>query len=799
MSFSSGGLYFVENKGQLHDQNGKARSDIAFYASTNNFSIFVGSGQVHYQLKTAERPAKDCGGKFSCSKSANPQYRGAIIPTDLDDQYATSRVDVSLRNSDPNAKVIYSECKAYSEHYYLSGAPVAGIHAASFRKVTIKNVYPDIDWVFYIKGTELEYEFVVGPAGDVADISLQYSGALATSINEQHDLRIVTPIGEITEHAPLCYKTISKPDSQYPGYGYLSSGYHLQNNVLTYDIEEKNSLVIDPGIAWGTYFGEDSSVTVFYGVTTDKHANIIAAGKTFSTGLVATSGSFQDVIGGDMDAFLVKFDSSGNRIWATYYGSDGSDWAAGVQLDTFGHIFIGGCTNSTSGIVTPGCQQPVYGGGSFNGFLAMFDTSGVRHWCTYLGGTSATEPDAVCTDYIGHVYVTGLTNDGTNISTPGSCQPSPGGGHDLCLVQYDTTGARIWGTYYGGPSDEFRGDVATDFSNNVFLSGWTSSTSGIATATGYQHVFGGVSDAFLVKFNSSGARQWGTYYGGPASENTGGLTVDIYGFIYLLGNTSSDAGVASPGCYQPLRGGLQDAFIAKFENAGGTRLWGTYYGGPGDENTDYSKIVSDSAENVYITGTTTSTSGLVSTGIWQTFYGGGDMDGFVAKYNGHGIQQWSSYLGGEATDQPFALAYDGKNAYVCGTTNSTTNIATPGSFLPTGGGLTYYNQGFMVKISDYIPTAIPSLSDSDASFLLYPSPNDGTFAVSTTLSRQTSETVKITVSDLAGKTVYQNETTAVSRLFSCEVRLNKGLPNGIYILKLMDQEGVRTTSFTLTQ
>ena len=796
---SSNNLYFVENKGQLADEFGNKRTDIQFYATTNSFSFFAGKGKVHYQLKKAE---------YSCELPEVKSPGQTPLPIDEINRAVVAsapvcteynRVDVELLNSRPNAEIIFSDKQEYYENYYTANCPLDGIHANTYKRITYKNVYPDIDWVFYVKGNKLEYEFVIGPNGDKSQIKLQYSGAESTYINENRDLKIRTPLGDITEHAPLCYKTNTLNQNHSENTNYLPSHYTLTHNVLTYEVAGENSLVIDPSIEWGTYYGLDSSVTMFYGLSCDNAANIYAAGKTYSTALIATSGSFQGSIGGDMDACLVKFDSSGNRLWATYYGSAGTDWATGVSYDNAGHVFMGGCTSSNSGMVTPGCQQPVYGGGSFNGFLARFTTSGIRQWCTYLGGNSATEPVSVCTDHIGHVYISGLTNDNTNISTPGSCQPAPGGGHDLFVIQYDTLGVRQWGTYYGGSGDEFRGEICTDASNNLYFCGWTYSSTHIATAGTYQSAIGGNSDAFLVKFNSAGVRQWGTYYGGPLGETTGALSVDSYGLVYLFGTTSSDAGIASPGCYQPTRGGGQDAFIAKFDPTSGHRFWGTYYGGPGDEVTTYSKICSDYDDNVFITGTTTSATGLASYGAWQSAYAGGNYDGFVAKFNGHGIEFWSTYLGGEADDNPTAIVYDGLNAYICGTSNSTTNIATPGSFLPTGGGLTFYNQGFLIKISDFLPSSTPDVTVDAQNIALYPSPNTGTFTVSGNLEKMQSGSVKILVSDVSGKVVYTSDPLLENSQINAQINLADGLPNGIYFLRLVSENMVKVLPFQLSK
>jgi|ERR1043165_6365132 hypothetical protein len=53
-----------------------------------------------------------------------------------------------------------------------------------------------------------------------------------------------------------------------------------------------------------------------------------------SSNNIATVGSHQYVYGSSQDAFLAKFDSSGIRIWATYYGGIGEDAAQAVCTDT---------------------------------------------------------------------------------------------------------------------------------------------------------------------------------------------------------------------------------------------------------------------------------------------------------------------------------------------------------------------------------------------------------------------------------------------------------------------------------
>src|SRR5690606_37277338 len=97
--------------------------------------------------------------------------------------------------------------------------------------------------------------------------------------------------------------------------------------------------------------------------------------------------------------------------------------------------------------------------------------------------------------------------------------------------------------------------VATDFSNNIYLAGSSSSGNNIATPNSYQSQssLAGTVDAFLVKFDKNGNRIWGTYFGGTEREDAGVVELDNFGNVYLAGRTFSTSGIATPGAHQPNR------------------------------------------------------------------------------------------------------------------------------------------------------------------------------------------------------------------------------------------------------
>jgi hypothetical protein len=223
-----------------------------------------------------------------------------------------------------------------------------------------------------------------------------------------------------------------------------------------------------------------------------------------------------------------------------------------------------GHTPSTSGIATAGAHQTIYGGSSTDAFLVKFNSSGVIQWGTYYGGEGVDIGYSCATDASGNVYMAGDAQQqnlpASGISTIGAHQSAYGGGYsDGFLVKFDSNGLRQWGTYYGGNWLDVSFSCATDASGNVFMSGETQSPNGIATSGAHQTT---VNSAFLVSFNSSGVRQSGTYYGGIRTV----CTTDASGNVYMTGYTQSNSGIATAGAHQTAKGnsGYNDAFLVKF-------------------------------------------------------------------------------------------------------------------------------------------------------------------------------------------------------------------------------------------
>lgn len=683
-------MVFIENKGQIIDQDRKSRPDLDFKIAASGVTVFIGNGKMQYQWTRVGRAS---GTEANLTKpfSCRQPLKDATIQI--------YRMDIALLNSNEHAELIKLNKHTYYEKYYLPQFGPAGIRAEAYQKLVYKNVYPNIDWVLYIKGDAVAYDFVVHPGGDVSQIKVQYQGATALNINEDGSLTSRTPFGSLTEDAPYSFQEDNTK---------IDSRFDLNGNILGFVVGNyTGKLTIDPTLSWATYYGGPGVFDPATTVINDHLGNVYMGGWTNSTSNIATTGSHQTTFGGALtpffagDAFLVKMNKDGVRQWGTYYGGPADDKAYGLACDSLGFVYMAGQTNSITGIATAGSHQPHFGGdtSALRGdlFLVKFDSLGSRLWATYYGGAEYEDGGSVSSD--GQmVYLAGTTLSEHGIATPGSHQETKNVAQDAFLVKFSSTGERLWGTYYGGNGTEFyKGSISNDKLGNIYLAGTTASTDGIATVGSHQETNGGWWDAFLVKFDSAGNRQWGTYYGGIGQEVLGlegsGLAVDDSFAIYMTGSTGSDSAISTPGSFQSDKAGGEDGFLVKF-NAQGERQWATYYGG--QENDAGQAVAVKGTAGVFLYGNTFSLTGIASQNAYQATFGGpssgGYGDAFITEFNSDGNRTYGSYFGGITWDYAFSCSHHDGYLYICGSTANAVGIATPGSHLdifPAGGMAPY--------------------------------------------------------------------------------------------------------------
>ena len=190
---------------------------------------------------------------------------------------------------------------------------------------------------------------------------------------------------------------------------------------------------------------------------------------------------------------------------------------------------------------------------------------------------------------------------------------------------------------------------------------------------------------------------YSTYLGGVGDDEPTGIAVDGTGSVYIAGYTdSSDFLLTTLGT--PSASGAH-VFVAKFDPTGSSLVYADYIGGSSD---DYGVgMALDSENNVYVTGSTTS-SNFPTVNPYQAVEPG-SYSGFVSKISSSGSTLlYSTYLGGNGFDEPAAIAVDTLGeAYIAGTTTSqnypVVNANQPAALANQAG--TFGSYGFVSKLS----------------------------------------------------------------------------------------------------
>jgi len=259
----------------------------------------------------------------------------------------------------------------------------------------------------------------------------------------------------------------------------------------------------------------------------------------------------------------------------------------------------------------------------------------------------------------------------------------------------------LWATYYGGNNYGQGLAITLDASDNVYITGNTGSTTGIATAGALKTTYNGPSpNAFVAKFNPTGTSLlWGTYFG--KSETTGfGIKLDATGNVCIAGSTSSATDIATPGAYKSVISGGLNAYVAKIDPTGSTEIWGTYYG----TQTTCIALALDAADNAFITGETQGTTGISTPGAYKTTTTSTTGTSvFVAKISSNGSTlDYGTYYGGSTTasDEAYSIVVDAAdNAYITGQCQSATGIATAGAYKTTLTAATSRFNAFVAKFN----------------------------------------------------------------------------------------------------
>jgi len=394
------------------------------------------------------------------------------------------------------------------------------------------------------------------------------------------------------------------------------------------------------------------------GIAVDSEGNAFVTGSVASAGshFPTTPGAFQTTFGGFGDAFVTKLNREGSDlVYSTFLsGSTARSTAFGIAIDSTGSAYVTGETEDATFPTTPGAFQTTLGGGPSpnrsNAFVTKFNPQGsALMYSTYLGGDTFDAGAGIAVDSAGNAYVTGSATS-SNFPTKNAFQP--GGPTMLCgpfedepcpdafVTKLNPRGSDlVYSTFLGGSDfDEGKG-IAVDAAGNAYVTGLTLSDNFPTTPGSFQPLKPSVdrldTSAFVTKLNPEGSTLgYSTYLGGKAgSDGSFAIAVDSTGSAYVAGFQGSLDFPRTPDAFEPTQSG---GFFSKLNPEGSDLVFSTSLTREPDG------IALDSADDIYIVGTTTSRDLPTTPGAFQTTYAGvgiNSRNAYIVKISlGNGVQ-----------------------------------------------------------------------------------------------------------------------------------------------------------------
>ena len=606
---------FVENRGQILDTRGHVRPDIAFTADAGNARYYFSRDRI--SIVTMRAPAP-----FASVSEAT----GRLRSTEGGDRAGGSnalwieRRDIPLPEGGTWKAATCSAVQEHRNFYYAhcpAGIENVAVHTAiSYEKDGVALMTYAVGWSeeeparranavcfdssmtcrywgTYIGGQSLDvpYEMTVDNGGTIYLTGTTQSvnfpasaGAFQSTMQGTSDIFVAA----FSASGQRLWATYYGGTLGETSFGICKNG----NQVVVCGGANSLDFPISSGSRSGTpdafliafntagarlwaflYGGSDEDA--FRAVTTDAQLNIVVTGYTNSTDFPVTPQCAQQTFGGDLDAVLVKLTQVGSIIWSTYWGGDIYEQPECVVCDASGNIFAGGRTHSSNFPTSVSCFQS-FKSGAQDGFVVKMSPAGAMLWSTYLGGTSWDWVDRMAVAGTGDLYISGKTESGDFPVSLNAFQPVFAGGSwvpiDAFLMKFDAAGNRSWGTFLGGRNDEeywttlgYRLEpicVALDADDSPLIAGATASDDfPVTEGMPQQHLCGPV-NGFLTKFTQQGGLVWSTFLGGSLRDGITALRTQSDGTIILSGGTTSSDFPVTANAFQPVHGGMYDAFIA---------------------------------------------------------------------------------------------------------------------------------------------------------------------------------------------------------------------------------------------
>jgi gliding motility-associated-like protein len=416
------------------------------------------------------------------------------------------------------------------------------------------------------------------------------------------------------------------------------------------------------------------------GSVTDISGNVYATGQFAGTvDMDPGPGVFMMTSQGILDIYIVKYDASGNFIWARQFGNanPGNEQVRDIAIDGSGNLYFTGFFYGTLDFDPgPGVFNVTCMGSGYAAYFLKLDNNGNFSWAKNIAQSDwGNMGMSIACASSGNLYVTGIFKGLTDLD------PGPGTdmvnsintAQDIFISKFDNSGNYLWSKQFFSSMAGYVYSIAVDLSENIYTTGLFVGTTdfdpGAATYNLTANSTESLSwmDAFITRLDANGNFVWARQLSGTRDDVGHGIDIDPSGNVivtgFFEGQTDFDPGI---GTLLINAGGMRKGFVIKL-NVAGDLIWVRDFNGLGDCSSIPHSVATDVDGAIYTTGFFHGTIDFDGTGGGQHLTASGSGAFFISKVNADGSFAFAKQVeNGQGTNGQSITVDALKNIYITG-------------------------------------------------------------------------------------------------------------------------------------
>lgn len=549
-----------------------------------------------------------------------------------------------------------------------------------FNEVTLHNVYDGVDLRLYSAATGLlEFDWIVARAQDYAQIQIAATGQDGIVFNEDGSATLDLRYQDLTLKIPESYQVINGEKHLIDARMIVGNHPNEIRYSITGDLVSDQPLVIDPNVAWSTFFDLNDDSTPF-----DSYAFAVAANENgvYVSGWVEeliTDGSF----GGYMQVnagfsqgtatyqnYIYRLDNSGTNI--TAWTSTGVA-AQGISVSNQKLNGVGYDATADIELFPDGRLLVAFNSGLIQIYAADLSTRSYNAEPVALDSLNSVAIVDNNSFYASGRVSAAIPNAEVSASNIGPDSTYAGGtlGLEGVIIRYSnamTTPTPDWATYVGGSDDEYFTSIALtpDKTKLVFAASTVVGASYPTLVNAVDSTAAGTTELLIGVLSEQATAPTAfnvlSFLGGSGNEGTLGSNTAVAlvatndSYFWIAGNTASFDLPGTTGGLQTTNGGGNfDIFMSlvPLNGSASSGFQSTYLGGSTEDNVG--GIAYDSVKDrIFVYGTTSGSFPTMDTSPAANYFDsshGGGTDIFLSTTTSDlTTLDYSTYIGGTKKD-----------------------------------------------------------------------------------------------------------------------------------------------------